>query len=97
MEGGLGGEAFVDDPAPYFVGEGGVAKNLFVNGENGGFVVANLAGDFVLEGAQFGLRFVTSGFVVGELGGDFVVFEAFGIRIDENLVDTVRNPDRDTG
>jgi hypothetical protein len=90
---GGGGKLLVDDPAADFVGERGVAEDVFVGGEDAGFLVPNLLLHLMLQRAKLGCRFVAGSLVIGQLGSDFGLFQALRLGIDEDLVDAVRGAD----
>ena len=64
-------------------------------GEDGGFVRADLAGDFLLERTEIVGRFCAGAFVAGQFRLNLARFEALGVWIDENLVDAIRRADGD--
>ena len=80
VQGGLGSEAVVDDPAADLVGEGGIAKDRLVDAKDGSFFVPNLLLYLALQRAQLRRRLVAGGFVIGQFGGDFVVFQPLAYR-----------------
>ena len=66
-----------------------------MHAEDGRFFVPDLRLHFGLQGAQVPRGAFASRLVLSQLGSHLLVFEALGVRINENLMDTVGDSDSD--
>ena len=79
----------IDDPGADFFGERRIAKDGFVGRKDGGFLRADLRGDFGVQRVEIGGGGVARAFEMGQLRHHFFGFQLAGGWIDEDFVDAI--------